>query len=95
MPRAAQTEKVSVSFKKADLAILRLRAKRLYGGNLSALLGDFARLARYEEGADTLLGWLSTTYKPSPAALAAVDAEWACPAAPKNRKAAKKRAKAA
>jgi hypothetical protein len=58
MPRKLQTEKVSVSLKKEDLRVLRARAKRLYGGNLSALLSDFAKLARYEEGADSLLEWL-------------------------------------
>ena len=42
MARLVLTEKVSVSLKKDDIKVLRTRAKRLYGGNLSALLSDFA-----------------------------------------------------
>lgn len=82
MPRTLQTEKVSVSLRKDDLKILRARAKRLYGGNLSALLSDFAKLARYEEGADKLLEWLTEEYKPTRAALDAIKAEWQAPLPP-------------
>jgi hypothetical protein len=87
MPRSVQTEKVSVSLKKEDLAVLRKRAKRLYGGNLSALLSDFAKLARYEDGADKLIDWLTEDYKPGPDALAAVEAEWRSPLPPASRRA--------
>lgn len=94
MPRSALTEKVSVSLKKEDLKVLRKRAKRLYGGNLSALLSDFAKLAKYEEGADRLIDWLTENYTPGPEALMAVEAEWRAPARParttKRRTARKK-----
>ncbi len=94
MSRSALTEKVSVSLKKEDLKVLRKRAKRLYGGNLSALLGDFAKLAKYEEGADRLIDWLTEDYKPGPEALMVVEAEWRAPlpAAPKKRRARRKKA---
>lgn len=79
MPRLVRTEKVSVSLQKEDLTVLRQRAKRLYGGNLSALLSDFAKLARYEDGADRLIEWLTERYVPSAEALHAVEAEWRSP----------------
>lgn len=82
MRRVVRTEKVSVSLKKEDLAVLRKRAKRLYAGNLSALLSDFAKLARYEDGADKLVDWLTLDYKPSAEALAAIEAEWRAPLPP-------------
>ena len=86
------TEKVSVSLRKEDLKVLRERAKRLYGGNLSAVLSDFAKLARYEDGADKLIEWLTEGYTPSAEALEAVDAEWRAPlpAAPKGGRSSKK-----
>lgn len=93
MPRVVNTEKVSVSLKKDDLKVLRRRAKRLYGGNLSALLSDFAKLARYEDGADRLIEWLTEDYMPGAEALAAVEDEWRAPLppAPKTSRASKKR----
>jgi hypothetical protein len=79
MARLVHTEKVSVSLKKEDLKILRARAKRLYGGNLSALLSDFAKLARYEEGADALIEWLGSAAKPTDEERAGFEAEREAP----------------
>jgi hypothetical protein len=91
MARVARTEKVSVSLKKDDLRVLRGRAKRLYGGNLSALLSDFAKLARYEDDADELIAWLTEDYRPGPEALAAIEREWAPPPpAPKRARASRR-----
>jgi hypothetical protein len=42
--RAGKTVKVSVSLDRADLAILKRRAKELHRGNLSAVFGEAARL---------------------------------------------------
>lgn len=97
MAGGARTEKVSVSLKKEDLEVLRKRAKRIYGGNLSALLSDFAKLARYEDGADKLIEWLTEEYRPGPGALAAVEAEWygEAPAPPRRRRPSKKPKKVA
>lgn len=88
MPRRPLTEKVSVSLKKEDLSVLRARAKRLYGGNLSALLSDLAKLARYEEGADALLEWLGPAATLTDADRARFDAERRAPLQPpkKHRK---------
>ncbi len=87
MPRPVRTEKISVSLQKEDLTVLRQRAKRLYGGNLSALIGDFARLARYEDGADELIDWLTEGYRPDAEALRAVEAEWRVPLPPAPKRA--------
>ena len=40
--RAGATEKISVSVRSSDLASLRRRAKRLYGGNVSAVIAELA-----------------------------------------------------
>ena len=86
MPRHVTTEKVSVSFKKEDLRVLRARAKRHYGGNLSALLSDLAKLARYEEGADSLLEWLGDAATLTDEERVAFDAERrAAPSPPRTR----------
>ena len=47
--RAGVTQKVSLSVNKADLAMLKKRAKRLHGGNVSAVFADLiAEIARRE-----------------------------------------------
>ena len=47
--RAGSTVTLSVSVNPEDVAILRKRAKRLHGGNVSAAIGDAAELLRVEE----------------------------------------------
>ena len=47
--RAGSTVTLSVSIHPKDIAILRRRAKRLHGGNVSAAIGDAAELLRIEE----------------------------------------------
>ena len=93
MPRQLQTEKVSVSLKKEDLRVLRARSKRLYGGNLSALVSDFAKLARYEEGADALLEWLGDAANPTEEERGAFESERRAPLPPP--KGARRKRKAA
>jgi len=45
-PRPGKTIKVSISIEKADLAVLRRRARESYRGNLSAAFSEAARLVR-------------------------------------------------
>ena len=40
---------LSVSIRPADAAVLRRRAKRIHGGNVSAAIGDAAELLRIDE----------------------------------------------
>jgi hypothetical protein len=67
--------KISVSVAAEDLAILRRRAKRLYGGNLSAVIHELAQKAKKQEAMEKLiasLGGPSLTDEDR----AAIDAEW-------------------
>ncbi len=83
--RPGRTQKVSVSLDRADLRALRRRAERLYGGNLSAAIGEGARRIREEEGREALLGWLGDVARATPEQLDAVRAEWQG-AAPRARR---------
>jgi hypothetical protein len=55
MKRAGSTEKLSSSLRRSDLASLRKRAKRLYGGNLSAVIAELAADAALLEGMQELV----------------------------------------
>lgn len=87
MKRAGHTEKVSVSFHKDLLKTLRQRAKRLYAGNLSAVLTEVAEATARLEAQDDLIkhfGWgpLTDTER------AKIDAEWYGPTKKKKKRAA-------
>ncbi|HSO33798.1 MAG TPA: hypothetical protein VLT33_14800 [Labilithrix sp.] len=56
--RAGNTEKISISLRQSDLASLRKRAKRLYGGNVSAVIAELAADAALLEGMHELVGRL-------------------------------------
>jgi len=56
--RAGVTEKLSISLRREDAAALKRRAKRLYGGNLSAVIAELAADARLLEGMNDLVHWL-------------------------------------
>lgn len=67
--------KVSVSVAEADLAVLKRRAKRLYDGNLSAVIHELAQKAKKQEAMERLvavLGGPSLTDDER----RAIDAEW-------------------
>lgn len=91
MKRAGTTEKVSVSLQSELLKTLRRRAKRLYAGNLSAVLTEVAEAAARLEAQDDLIkhfGWGPLSDREG----AEIDAEWYPPApAKKTRSSAKKR----
>jgi hypothetical protein len=74
--RAGRTHKVSVSIDAADLAVMRKRARRLYGGNLSAVIGEGVRLIREEEGRDALVAWIGADGHTTPEEAEAIRAEW-------------------
>jgi hypothetical protein len=90
--RSGVTEKISISLSRTDLASLKKRAKRLYAGNVSAVIAELAADAALLEGMHELVNWLggpSLTDRER----AALDREWTrrAPArkrTPKNGKAA-------
>ncbi len=68
--RAGSTVTLSVSVRPEDVAILRKRAKRLHGGNVSAALGDAAELLRVEENRQGFAAKLDEELGPLDPALA-------------------------
>ena len=87
MKRAGTTEKVSVSLQRDLLKTLKRRAKRLYSGNLSAVLTEVAEAAARLEAQDDLIkhfGWEPL----SDADRAEIDAEWYAPSPRKKKKTA-------
>ncbi len=84
--RAGRTEKISVSLDRADVAIMRKRAKKLYDGNLSAVIAEGLRRVREEEGREALVVWLGTAGDTTREEREAIIAEWAAkPAGRKTR----------
>jgi hypothetical protein len=74
--RSGSTQKISVSLTKEDLRVLRRRAKRLYGGNLSAVIAEGARMIREQEGREALVDWLGDAARATPEEEEAIRAEW-------------------
>lgn len=56
--RAGLTEKISVSLSRSDLISLKRRAKRLYDGNVSAVIAELAADAALLEGMHDLVSRL-------------------------------------
>ncbi len=67
--------KVSVSVAQEDLIILRRRAKRLYGGNISAVIHEMAQKTKKQEAMDRLIASLGGPTL-TDEARRAIDAEW-------------------
>lgn len=76
LARAGTTEKVSISIDRSELAAMRKRARRLYGGNLSAVVAEGLRRVREEEGREALLDWLGEAAQATPSELDAIRSEW-------------------
>jgi hypothetical protein len=74
--RPGRTAKVSISLEQADLRALRRRAKRLYGGNLSAAIAEAARRIREEEAREAVVAWLGNAGETTPEERAAIRREW-------------------
>ena len=81
--RAGTTDKVSVSIDRADLAVLRKRARRLYRGNLSAVVAEGIRRIREDEGREALVAWLGDAGAAPADVRDALRAEWKGDAQPR------------
>jgi len=53
--RAGGTTQLSISLPTEEAKLLRRRAKRVYGGNVSRVVSEAIRYIAYEEGRDALL----------------------------------------
>lgn len=80
------TAKISISLEHCDLALLRRRAAELYGGNLSAAVGEGVQRIREQEGREALVRWLGAAGQPTPEQRAAIEAEWRVPQPPARQR---------
>jgi hypothetical protein len=55
--RAGVTTKVSLSVRNEDLRILKDRAKRLHGGNVSAVFAELIATIKRQEAWERALAW--------------------------------------
>ena len=55
--RAGVTKKVSLSVNREDLAVLKNRAKRLHGGNVSAVFAELIAEIKRREAWDRAIAW--------------------------------------
>ncbi len=75
--RPGRTVKLSISIDRDDLALLKKRAKRVSGGNISAAIADAISIAREWEGRESLAIWLGEgREEPSPETMDVIRAEW-------------------
>jgi len=74
--RSGRTDKVSISLDRSDLALLRKRARRLYGGNLSAVVAEGVGRIREDEGREALVAWLGDLGRTAPEQRESIRAEW-------------------
>jgi hypothetical protein len=54
----ARTERMDISIARIDWTLLRRRAKRLYHGDIVAVIAEGIERVRQEEGRQALLAWL-------------------------------------
>lgn len=73
--RAGVTRKVSLSVNREDLAMLKKRAKRLHGGNVSAVFADLIAEIRRREAWDRAVAWYGEPLVMTDAEKTAIDRE--------------------
>jgi hypothetical protein len=74
--RPGGTAHLSISLPVEQAKVLRRRAKRIYGGNVSRVVSDAVRYIAYEEGRDALIASFGGKGKPTPAEAVRLDADW-------------------
>lgn len=74
--RAGGTTHLSISLPAEQVKILRRRAKRVYGGNVSRVVSDAIRYIAYEEGRDALLASFGPKGRLTAAEARLLDEEW-------------------
>ena len=74
--RLGGTTHLSISIPSEEAKILKRRAGRVYGGNVSRVISDAIRYVAYEEGRDALIASFRGRGAPTPADARRFDAEW-------------------
>lgn len=74
--RPGGTTQLSISLPTEEAKLLRRRAKRVYGGNVSRVVSEAIRYIAYEEGRDALLATFGDRAKLTPAEAAELDRAW-------------------
>ena len=74
--RPGGTTHLSISLSTQEAKILKRRARRVYGGNVSRVVSDAIRYIAYEEGRDALIASFGERGKPTPEEAARLDAAW-------------------
>jgi hypothetical protein len=84
--RAGVTQKVSLSVNREDLAMLKKRAKRLHGGNVSAVFADLIAEIRRREAWERAVAWYGEPIVMSEEEQRAIDRELLGAPRPKARR---------
>ena len=74
--RPGGTVHLSISIPTSDARILRRRAKRVHGGNVSRVISDAIRYIAYEEGRDALIASFGDKGTLTPEEGRQLDDEW-------------------
>lgn len=74
--RPGGTTHLSISLPAEEAKILKRRARRAYGGNVSRVVSDAIRYVAYEEGRDALIASFGGKGKPTLGEAAQLDADW-------------------
>jgi hypothetical protein len=74
--RAGGTTHLSISLPTEEAKLLKRRAKRIYGGNLSRVVSDAVRYIAYEEGRDALIASFHGKGVPTTEEARTLDKEW-------------------
>jgi hypothetical protein len=74
--RPGGTTHLSISLPTEEAKILKRRAKRVHGGNVSRVVSEAIRYIAYEEGRDALIASFGGRGKLTPAEAARLDSEW-------------------
>jgi len=75
--RRGRTKKLSISLDERDEHYVRARAKRVHGGNVSAVVAEGIKRIREEEGRRALGAWLDQHVRPpTEEEMNAIRAEW-------------------
>lgn len=74
--RPGGTTHLSISIPTEEAKVLKRRAKRVYGGNVSRVISDAIRYIAYEEGRDALIASFGKKGVPTLAEARELDAEW-------------------